>query len=211
MNAPTLARHLQRRDPPSTSPTGGSTVNIDDLAAVTRLIGRDPDFEIRDHYYRLRRYKSCFYGKALVDYLGTTFQISRGQALRLGQQLEASDYLLHVAGEHPFKDEHLLFRIGPGPQGIQVADPGLDLIYLAELAQAMRGKDGLSYGPRYRRFVRFPNCFRGQEAVTWIARYCDVSRERAVQIGSGMLRANYIQHLYDEHSFQDGNLLYQFI
>lgn len=211
MNAPTSPRHLQRPASPEAQRLTRADIDLDDLSAVMRLVTGPDGLAIRDHYYHLRRYESCFYGTELVDFLVDRCHISREQAVGLGQQLEATDRVRHVAGEHAFKDEALLFCIGPGPQRVVNTESDFDLKHLAELAQAMRGRGGLSAGPRYRHFVRYPNCFRGREAVNWLAGYCDVSRERATQIGRAMLQANFIQHLYDEHPFQDNNLLFRFV
>lgn len=211
MNAPTSPRHLQRPASQQIQRPASTGVDIDDLNAVMRLIAGPTGLKIRDHYYHLRRYQACFYGTELVDFLVDRCRISREQAVSLGQQLEATDRLRHVAGEHAFKDEALLFRIGPGPQHASTAESDFDLKHLAELVQAMRDRGGLPVGPRYRHFVRYPNCFRGREAVSWLASHCDIPRERATQIGRAMLQANFIQHLYDEHPFQDSALLFRFV
>lgn len=208
MNAPTLQRHLQ---PASGSCAGLKSADFADLSAVVQLITGPDGPEIRDRFYHLKRYRACFLGSDLVAFLMSKYSLVREQALRLGQRLEAADFIRHADGEHAFKDEPLFYCICPRLESSPEFDPVLDLHELAELAQVMRGPNGLRRGPRYSRFVRYPNCFSGREAVGWLSQYCGVPRKRAVQIGHAMLRANFVQHLFDEHGFEDAKLLYMFV
>ncbi|MFK7966769.1 MAG: hypothetical protein AB8C46_22640 [Burkholderiaceae bacterium] len=224
MNAPTLPRHLEPAG--SELPAASSTIEatkdttqetmpaasrvVPDLAElVERLLGAD-GLDIRDRQHHLRRYRACFIGAELIAFLAKSLAITRESALELAQRLEAGGYIKHVVGGHPIKDEHLFYRLSR-----VISEPvkagELDRQQLAEIVQAMRDPSGLPFGVRYRWFVRYSDCFAGHEAVTWISAYCGVSREQAVLIGQSLLRANYIRHLFDEHSFSDSALLFRFL
>ena len=82
-------------------------------AATGRAVGF-AGVEIRDRKHRLRSYKQCFVGKALVSWLlEHGYAADRAAALALGRQLP----LQHVVDEHEFKDEDLFYRVVGGTGG----------------------------------------------------------------------------------------------
>ncbi len=40
----------------------------------------------------------------------------------------------------------------------------------------MRGADGPRYGTHYFRLIRYPNCFDGRDAVTWLTQRMGIGR-----------------------------------
>ena len=216
MNAPTLPRHLEPAAAGNPTISGATetrkaaTNAVPDLPElVERLLGTD-GLDIRDRQHHLRRYRACFIGSDLITFLAQDLAITRESALEVAQRLEAGGYIRHVVGGHPIKDEHLFYRLSRViSEPVQASE--LSRQQLAEIVQAMRDPSGLPFGVRYRWFVRYSDCFTGREAVTWISLYCGVSRDQAVLIGQSLLRANYIRHLFDEHSFSDSALLFRFL
>jgi hypothetical protein len=100
-------------------------------AATGRAVGF-AGVEIRDRKHRLRSYKQCFIGKALVSWLlEHGYAADRAAALALGRQLP----LQHVVDEHEFKDEDLFYRV-VGGTGRAVASEGEegDLVTVQALA-----------------------------------------------------------------------------
>lgn len=182
-----------------------------DLGIVMATLTSPDGLEIRDRFHHLHLYRACFLGSGLIDFLAQRFSLSRSQALRLGQRLEAFDHVRHVSGEHSLKDEPLFYCIGPGPTVQSTVESILDPRALAELVQEMLGTEGVLPGSRYRLLVCYPLCFSGREVVNWIATHCCVTRALASQIGTSMLQANFIRHLFDEHGFEDSRRLYRFV
>lgn len=57
---------------------------------------------------------------------------------------------------------------------------------------------------------KFPNCFVGEQAVTWFCHYLDVDREGAVKIGLQLQEQNLLRHVTNDHPFQDKYLFFTF-
>ena len=60
---------------------------------------------------------------------------------------------------------------------------------------------------------KFPMCFVGSEAVTWlINNEPDVTnRSQGELLGKRLVRAKIIEHVCAEHDFKDAKLFYRFI
>ena len=70
------------------------------------------ELEIRDRFYRLKRYKKCFIASDAVTYMVKTQLVnSREEAVDLGRRLEIELGLFrHVVNEHTFCDDYLFFE-----------------------------------------------------------------------------------------------------
>jgi hypothetical protein len=82
---------------------------------------------------------------------------------------------------------------------------GLDAI-----AARMRGPDGIAIADRRHLLQRYPRCFVGAEAVDWLARTQECSRDEAVRLGQTLVERGIIHHVLDEHPFRDGQFYYRF-
>ena len=81
---------------------------------------------------------------------------------------------------------------------------------LERLVKQMRSEDGLDIQNRRFRLTVYPNCFVGSEAVTWLAKTQNATREAAVRIGQALVEQGIFHHVTDEHPFKDEYLFYRF-
>lgn len=180
---------------------------------ASRMQGRG-GVSVRNRRYRFRRYENCFVGLEAVDWMMAEFSLSRPQAIRLGERLHAHRLIRHVLDEHDFADDRLFYRFAgertveqPG-ETVSAAVTSVDL---RDLVQRMREKGGVRTGSHHHHFVRYPNCFEGREAVTWLALDQGLGREQAVAIGKRLLRRDFVRHVFDEHDFEDRRYFYRFV
>jgi Domain found in Dishevelled, Egl-10, and Pleckstrin (DEP) len=169
---------------------------------------------IADHRYRLRVYPKCFRGDHAVDWLMSELALTRSQALRMGERLHAHRLIRHVLDEHDFADSGLFYRFVDRSAAALPGDSEAAAISeqeLRELVQAMRGRDGPKFGTHYHHLIRYPNCFDGRDAVTWLVRRMGIGRPYATAIGRRMLRRDFVRHVLDEHDFEDRRLFYRFV
>ncbi|MEM8613412.1 MAG: mechanosensitive ion channel domain-containing protein [Cyanobacteria bacterium P01_H01_bin.105] len=81
---------------------------------------------------------------------------------------------------------------------------------LERLIKQMRSQDGLKIQNRRFRLTVYPDCFVGSEAVTWLAKTQNATREAAIRIGQAMVEQGIFHHVTDEHPFKDEYLFYRF-
>jgi potassium efflux system protein len=97
------------------SPTGGDGRAVAPLAAldVEELVARmraPGGLDIRDRRHRLTTYARCFVGAAAVEWLMGHEDLSREEAVRVGQALVERSVIHHVLDEHPFRDGPYFYR-----------------------------------------------------------------------------------------------------
>ena len=185
-----------------------------ELASIAKRMCGEGGVPVADRRYRLTVYPACFRGDEAVDWLMTELVLSRPQAVRMGQRLHAHRLIRHVLDEHDFADAELFYRfaqVQPAPLPGDAEAGEISLNELREWVQAMRSADGPRLGTQYHRLIRYPNCFDGRDAVTWLAERMKVSRTHATAIGRRMLRRDLIRHVFDEHDFEDRRLFYRFL
>ena len=66
--------------------------------------------EITNRWYHCRLYRTCFIGSQAVEWLMNNRNISKEEALRLGQILIDAKVFHHVHDEHNFEDDYLFYR-----------------------------------------------------------------------------------------------------
>ena len=66
--------------------------------------------EVKDRRWKLRIFEKCFVGQEAVSWLCTRLQISRLEAVKIGQKFLEQGYLFHVLQEHDFKDGYFYYR-----------------------------------------------------------------------------------------------------
>jgi len=73
---------------------------------------QDPNtgISIADRMYHFRIYKRCFIGSQAVDWLCKTQNLSRPEAVKLGEKLREKYFFRHVVNDHVFKDKYLFYR-----------------------------------------------------------------------------------------------------
>ena len=78
------------------------------------------------------------------------------------------------------------------------------------LIARMRGPDGLAIEDRRHLLAVYEKCFVGTEAVEWLMRVQDLTRDEAVRLGQSLVERGIFHHVLDEHPFRDGNFFYRF-
>lgn len=67
--------------------------------------------DVKDRTYMLRKYRSCFVGRATVDALVSQgFAFTRSEAVDMGNRLLHAGVFFHVVKQHAFKDDTLFYR-----------------------------------------------------------------------------------------------------
>ncbi|RMD72758.1 MAG: hypothetical protein D6822_00775 [Cyanobacteria bacterium J149] len=84
-----------------------SKINLEKIVAQMRGENGVP---IKGRMQGLKLYKRSFVGSEAVDWLTNTLNISRPQAIKIGQLLLSNNLIRHVTGEHQFEDRELLYR-----------------------------------------------------------------------------------------------------
>jgi potassium-dependent mechanosensitive channel len=81
---------------------------------------------------------------------------------------------------------------------------------IESLAAAMRESGELEIKDRHHRMNIYPACFIGSEAVEWLMKAKDCSREEAIDLGQLMIERGIIHHVEDQHPFRDDRLFYRY-
>ncbi|MEM9979003.1 MAG: transporter, partial [Cyanobacteria bacterium P01_D01_bin.2] len=81
---------------------------------------------------------------------------------------------------------------------------------LERLVKQMRSSGGLDIQKRRFRLGVYPSCFVGSEAVTWLAKTQNATREEAIRMGQALVEKGIFHHVTDEHPFKDEYLFYRF-
>uniref|UniRef100_A0A8C5PPF8 Phosphatidylinositol 3,4,5-trisphosphate-dependent Rac exchanger 1 protein n=1 Tax=Leptobrachium leishanense TaxID=445787 RepID=A0A8C5PPF8_9ANUR len=64
---------------------------------------------------------------------------------------------------------------------------------------------------RRRKFSTIPKCFHGNEFVSWLMEYGEISKaEEGVNLGQALLENGIIHHVSDKHQFKNEQVLYRF-
>ena len=123
---------------------------------------------------------------------------------------EVASLVAQLRGEAPPPPPVVRHAVEPedNPAGLAEARP--HRLDLEALARRMRGDAGVAISDRRHRLSTYPRCFVGAEAVAWLMRVEDISRDEAVHLGQLMLERGLMHHVLDEHPFQDGEFFYRF-
>ncbi|NEQ15777.1 MAG: hypothetical protein F6K44_18960, partial [Moorea sp. SIO3E2] len=78
------------------------------------------------------------------------------------------------------------------------------------LVEEMRQPGGLEIKDRRYRLNSYGCCFVGSEAVDWLVKRCNSTREDAVTVGQILINRGIIHHVADDHPFRDDYLFYRF-
>jgi potassium efflux system protein len=81
-----------------------------EIAAVVAGMRSPGGVGIADRRHLLTVYRQCFVGRAAVDWLARSYDLTRREAVELGQLLVDRGTVRHVLDEHGFKDADLFYR-----------------------------------------------------------------------------------------------------
>lgn len=81
-----------------------------DLEEVVTRMRTQGGLEIKKRRFRLQSYTMCFVGSEAVDWMIKEYNLSRVEAVALGNQLKSRGIIHHVTDHHAFKDEYLFYR-----------------------------------------------------------------------------------------------------
>jgi hypothetical protein len=88
--------------------------------------------------------------------------------------------------------------------------PSSPSIDIKAIVAKMRAKDGLEIKARPYKLKLYHRCFVGSEAVEWMMKNLQMSREEAVVFGQKLVDKKILHHVCDEHPFKDENFFYRF-
>lgn len=74
----------------------------------------------------------------------------------------------------------------------------------------MRGTSGIEIKDRWFHFKLYRCCFTGTNAINWLMKYENLTRDAAIQLGKILVKHKRIHHVHDEHDFKDDFLFYRF-
>ena len=80
---------------------------------------------------------------------------------------------------------------------------------LLALRERLASTGGLDIRDRVYRLRSYEQCFVGREAVDWLQRHLMGSRDQALRTGRRLLALGHIEHVLDEHDFEDAELFYR--
>ncbi len=81
-----------------------------DIDALIERMRAPGGLDIRDRRHRLSVYPNCFVGAEAVGWLMQSLDLTRDEAVRLGQTLVERRIVHHVLDEHPFRDGTYFYR-----------------------------------------------------------------------------------------------------
>jgi sensor c-di-GMP phosphodiesterase-like protein len=174
------------------------------LAALWQRMQSTGGIDIRDRLYHLRNYRHCFVAREAVDWLVRQEGLSRAEAVRTGQRLEALGKIHHVVNEHGFADAELFFTTATALETSNAAPP------IAELRAALKNAHG---GPAWRvqkrGLMRHARCTSGSEILNWMQSRYAVPRAVAQQWAAHLMRHGLLHHVFDDQPFRDDANLYR--
>jgi potassium-dependent mechanosensitive channel len=90
------------------------------LEGIVERMRGDRGIPLADHRYWLRVYRDCFVGREAVDWLTMELDLSRDEAVDLGQLLVEKGFLHHVLDEHGFEDGSYFYGFTEAAAGSSV-------------------------------------------------------------------------------------------
>jgi hypothetical protein len=188
---------------------------IDTLEQLVTLL-RDPErgLKIKRRRYRVRTYPNCFVGREAVDWMVKNLNLrTRQEAVAIGEILMQRGIIRHVLDTEPFADRYYFYAFADAIQHRQsVSTSSIENTEIQTLIKLMRDPIvGLNIQDRKWRFRKYPKCFVGSEAVSWMMDTLRLySREEAVRIGQLLIQRGVLHHVTNDQDFEDKYLFYRF-
>jgi Domain found in Dishevelled, Egl-10, and Pleckstrin (DEP) len=170
-----------------------------DLGALAVRMQRSGGVTITDRRYRLQSYPECFVASEGVSWLEGALRLSKADAIKVGQAMQAAGLIYHAAHEQVFDSENYFFRFTCLP-------PRWDIERFRALA---RGAGGLQIEDRQYMGTTYPRCFIGADAVRWMQSQKHSANE-AICMGQRLIDLSILHHVVDGHGFKDEKLFYRF-
>ena len=189
--------------------------DLDVQEVAQQMRGGEEPLDVRDRSYLLKKYPKCFVGAEAVDWLVRHHQLTRPQAVKLGERMFEAGLFHHVADDHDFTDGKLFFRFFSDEEALPALTSktralDIDTLDVKEVATRMRGAGGVEVAARRYLLKSYPKCFIGTEAVDWLALNYRLSRPLAVKLGERMVAAGIFHHVSDDHDFKDGDFFFRY-
>jgi hypothetical protein len=170
-----------------------------DLPALAFRMQRSGGADIKDRRYHLRIYPECFVASEGVTWIERALRVPRQKAVEIGQALQASGLIYHVAREQVFSDAALFFRVTQIPTSWAIE----------RFYSLIRSTAGFEVSDRTYLGSRYERCFVGSEAVDWMQAQGHTMNE-AMSIGQRLIDLSMAHHVTDEHDFKNEKLFYRF-
>jgi hypothetical protein len=155
-----------------------------------------------DRAHRFTSYPACFLGSEAVQWLRSQFQCSAASAVQIGQALLSMGLMHHVVHEHGFEDADFFYRLDATANTAQT--------HLGQLLQQMQGLQGIEVKDRSYHGTSYPNCWVGQDAVSWLSKQHRLPRHEAENLLNRLLSYGLIEHVLRAHRVKDENLFFRF-
>jgi len=81
---------------------------------------------------------------------------------------------------------------------------------LVALASRMRERGGVAIADRRHLLTTYRRAFVGSEAVAWLRREANLTRDEALAVGRLLVERRFVHHVRDEHGFEDEGYFYRF-
>jgi hypothetical protein len=85
-----------------------------EVEAAAKELAASGAVAIRDRRHLLRSYPRAFVGREAVDWLTARYDLSRGEAVALGERWVELGLVRHVLDEHGFRDGHFYYQVRGG-------------------------------------------------------------------------------------------------
>jgi Domain found in Dishevelled, Egl-10, and Pleckstrin (DEP) len=155
-----------------------------------------------DHSYRLKSYPACFLGTDAVGWLRGQFKCSSASAVQMGQALLSLGLMHHVVHEHAFENQPFYYRLD--------ATSHTSDTHLGQLLEQLKARKGLEVKDRSYLGRKYPACWVGKEAVTWLSEKQKQQRHEAENLLNRLLGYGLIEHVLQAHRIKDDHLYYRF-
>lgn len=107
---PKVEQHSGSESGSATAVKSKTDVNRISIRQLALELYSEKGVEVKTRRYKLKLYQRCFLGNEAVDWISQRVNISRPDAVKLGQQMLDQGICHHVLDEHQFKDEPLFYR-----------------------------------------------------------------------------------------------------
>jgi hypothetical protein len=77
------------------------------------------------------------------------------------------------------------------------------------LRDALLGAGGVEINDRTYRLRSYSQCFTGRDAIDWLTEHYAMSRAQALRVGELFVAKGWIEHVSQEHDFEDNFLFYR--
>jgi hypothetical protein len=157
---------------------------------------------IADRSYRLKTYRQCFLGSDATIWLSKHYKLSEPQALALGNALQGLGLIYHVAHEQPFSNEEFFYRLATSKL--------VDALPMQQVLHALTIGKGVDVSDRNHLGKTYRQCFIGADAVEHMVNKWSIDRLDAWVALHRFEQLGLLEHVTQEHGFEDGNFFYQF-